>query len=127
VKAWFIPCPKPKPHLLEKRAKRLRRDAQDVRERKKCHLRSGGRCEVIEVVLLPEKSEMTVFRCKRAARQNHHLLGGVGQRNRGVSILAAHRLDVCPLHHAEITNRVIRPTDPDKARHAATVTYWREA
>ena len=126
LKAWFIPQPKPKPYLLVKRERKSKKDAKDARERKKCHARSGGRCEVVEVVALPEQSELKIFRCKKAARQNHHLLSGVGRRNVGDSILAEHRLDVCTLHHSEITNKVIVPCDLDKAKHAATVTYWRD-
>lgn len=117
--------PKPRPHLLEKRERKAKLKTQDAAERKKCHLRSGGRCEVIEVRFTPEQSAIYSKRCARRASQNHHLLGGVGRRNVGDSILARHRLDTCDLCHLEIEHAVLIPVDRDKSVDAATVKYER--
>ena len=114
---------KPRPHLLVKRERKAAKDAQDRAERKVCHLRSGGRCEVIIVTHTPEASAIVTKRCKRSARHNHHLLGGVGRRNVGASLLAAHRLDVCPDHHREIEDGIVEPYVFDEAHDAATVKY----
>ena len=116
-------CPKPRPRLLEKREKKAAREAQDRAERKLCHLRSGGRCEVVFVTHKPEQSAIITKRCNRAARHNHHLLGGVGRRNVGDSLKASHRLDVCPDHHREIEDGILEPYVLDEAQEAATVKY----
>lgn len=116
---------KPKPRLLEKRARKAAIETEDKKQRKFCRLRSGGRCEVIEVRFRPEASAIFSKRCARRASQNHHLLGGVGRRNVGESILAKHRLDTCDLCHTEIEHAVLIPVDQDKAKAAATVRYER--
>lgn len=117
--------PKGKPHILEKREKKSALDAKDQAERKKCHLRSGMRCEVIEEISKPEQSAIVKKRCKGRVVNNHHLIGGVGKRNKGKSILCEHRLDTCARCHAEIEAEVLQPADRDKAEDAATVTYVR--
>ncbi len=123
---------KPRPRLLEKRERRSALMSIDRAERKKCHQRSGGRCEVIEAKLKPESSAIIFQRCRGRASQNHHLLGGHGRRNIGDSILAEHRLDVCAVCHSEINAgvlRVVPPPDngPALYRFAATVRYWKAA
>lgn len=119
--------PKPRPRLLEKRERRARLDAQDRAERKKCHLRSGLRCEVVEITHRPEASAIITKRCKHRAQNNHHLLGGVGRRNVGASILSEHRLDTCAEHHREIEDGILEPYNLDEQYDAATVTYIRSA
>jgi hypothetical protein len=67
-----------------------------------------------------------MVRCQRRASENHHLIGGIGRRNKGRSILAEHRLDVCQRCHEEITGRVLVPCVEQKdAEWAATVRYER--
>lgn len=117
--------PKPKPRLLEKRARQAALDAQDRAERKKCRLRSGGQCEVIEVRFRPESSAVIGKRCPRRSSQNHHLKGGIGRRNRGASISHLHRIDVCDRCHSEITNHVLQPVNKTLGEDAATVRYER--
>lgn len=125
-----------KPTTLERlqaKAKQtLATKALDAAERKKCHRRSGGRCEIIVAEMKPEHSAVVYVRCKRRASQNHHLIGGRGRRNRGESVLAECRLDICALCHAEINAGVLSvvpvPVDgPPLYRYAATVRYWRRA
>jgi len=111
-------CPKPRPRLLEKRAAKAAVEKQDRAERKICRLRSGGRCEVVEV-------GAQARRCARRASQNHHLKGGIGRRNKGASILALHRIEVCDRCHAEITNHVLVPVYREFCEAAATVCYER--
>jgi hypothetical protein len=132
-----IGFPKPRPALLEKRQARADRDRIDREERAKVRVRSEGRCEVWAIVValfVFDKATMRsieppptmVMRCKRRASENHHLLGGIGRRNRGRSILAAHRLDVCAKCHQEITGKVLVPcVTQDQAECAATVRYER--
>lgn len=121
-------CPKPRPKALEKRDRLAARDKIDRAERAKVRARSGGRCEVIESVLAVGgavgHSRWIKHRCLRAAHQNHHLKGGIGRRNRGVSILAAHRLDVCDRCHADITDKILKAVGPGR-EDAATVYFER--
>ena len=116
--------PKPRPRLLEKRERKALLASQDRSERKICRLRSSGRCEVILVTHKPEASAIEQKRCKRTATTNHHLLGGVGRRNIGASILAAHRLDMCgECHNAIDIAAIYEPYVFDEAYDAATVRY----
>lgn len=121
--------PKPRPKLLEIRVVKSGIAAVDRRERAKCRRRSGGQCEVIEIVR--QRDAVTGLRrtaflhCARRVSENHHLIGGIGRRNRGRSILAAHRLDVCQRCHEDITGNVLVPVDGTKKEHAATVRYER--
>lgn len=119
--------PKPRPHLLQKQDAREALALLDRAERLECKRRSGGQCEVI-ISLLTEPFRIVArveHRCVRRASQNHHLIGGSGRRNKGRSILAAHRLDTCDLHHREIHGHVLRPVDGARAEDASTVRYER--
>lgn len=117
--------PKPMPKLLEKRAKHAAIETQDKAERKKCHLRSAGQCEVVEVTFRPESSAIYTKRCARRASQNHHLIGGSGKRNKGKSILACHRLDTCDRCHQEVTHKVLVPVNGEEREWAVKVKYER--
>ena len=110
----FSPVPKGDPRIVAKQAREALVETQDKKERAKCRKRSHGRCEVI-----------VTGRCLRPARENHHLIGGSGRRNKGKSILAEHRLDVCEKCHHAITNRLLVPVDGTKKEHADTVRYAR--
>lgn len=109
---------------LEKREKKAALDAKDRAERKKCRLRSSGRCEVVTQTPKPESSALIVKRCQRRAQHNHHLESGHGRRNRGTSILHERRLDCCALCHQLIEAGVYSPVDPDVAMFADKVRYW---
>jgi len=115
--------PKPSPWLLEQRKAKAGVAKKDREERAKVRARSGGRCEVLVLI------RGRVFDvCQRRATENHHLLSGIGRRNRGRSILAAHRLDVCKDCHTEITRKVLVPcVEQSKAECAATVRYERRS
>jgi hypothetical protein len=119
--------PKPTPHILAKRATRAAQNAEDRRQRKLCHLRSGSRCEVIIAHFRPERSSLTYERCRKRATQNHHLIGGRGRRNVGQSILAQHRLDTCSECHQLINAGLLIPLfrDPHYAHQAALVRFER--
>jgi hypothetical protein len=80
---------KPRPKLLDKRQKASQIGEIDRRQRSLCHQRSGMKCEVFT----------ELGRCGRRVSENHHLIGGIGRRNRGKSLLAAHRLDCCDRCH----------------------------
>jgi hypothetical protein len=115
----LVPQPKARPHLLVKREAAGKVKTKDQAERDKCHVRSGRRCEVLEII------GGRVFRCGKPVSENHHLIGGSGRRNKGKSILAAHRLDTCDRCHSDITGKVLRPIDGTKKECAATVRYSR--
>lgn len=113
--------PKPRPKYLDTRERASQTARIDREERAKCHDRSGGRCEVYEKV----PGRRLWLRCMRRASENHHLIGGIGRRNRGRSILAKHRLDTCDTCHTDITWHVLIPVDGTKKEDAATVRYER--
>ena len=126
MSAYYQTCgtPKPRPRILEKRERKALLASEDRAERKKCRLRSGGRCEVILVTHKSEESAIEQKRCKRKATTNHHLLGGIGRRNIGASILAAHRIDMCgECHNAIDISAIYEPYVFDEAYDAATVRY----
>lgn len=113
--------PKPRPRLLEKRERSAEIAAVDRQQRAICRERSGGVCEV------REQCGKALIRCKRRASQNHHLIGGIGQRNKGRSILAEHRLDVCDECHTLITHNVLVPcVEQSLAERAGMVRYERK-
>ena len=127
-------CPKPVPRLIEKRERAADLAKQDRAERQKCHRRSCGWCEVREYVGALNEKALTVAivlgsyfqRCRQPVRENHHLIGGSGRRNKNRSILAAHRLDTCKTCHTDITGHVLRPVGTiDEREAAATVRYVR--
>lgn len=118
--------PKKRPHLLDKREAKANTDRLDRQERATCRERSGGVCEVLTYYYEGRRRSLYAYRCSRPASENHHLIGGIGRRNRGRSILAAHRLDVCQRCHAEISGKVLVPcVTQAKAECAATVRYER--
>lgn len=118
-------CPKPRPKLLDKRQRQAAVDKVDREQKAICRARSGGRCEVT-VLQPPQFGRVIAISCFNHASENHHLIGGSGRRNKGRSILAAHRLDVCDRCHEDITGKVLIPAVPqDKAECAATVRYER--
>lgn len=119
--------PKPRAKILEKREAKSALEAKDRAERKKCHLRSGGRCEIQTAHFKPEISELHYRRCQRRAIHNHHLVSGTGKRNVGRSILAEHRLDVCQLCHQDLHAELLTPlfSDTDFKESATQVKYER--
>lgn len=114
---------KPKPRLLERRARRAAVTAEDRKQNDLVKIRSGGACEVRTVVT--HHSHVTSIRCLRRAVHVHHLISGMGRRNIGKSILAAHKLHVCDLDHADIHGHVLVPVDFLTREDAATVVYSR--
>ena len=124
----MTPCPKPRPALLDKRDRASATAATDRAERVKCRVRSGGRCEVVTERIrnldIAYAMYLEVRRCPRRASANHHLKGGIGRRNRGDSILAEHRIEVCSICHSEITGHVLQPVGPGR-EDAATVRFER--
>lgn len=117
--------PKPRPRLLDKRERESQTAKIDREERAKCKARSGGQCEVFVRFVDPFRQRPTFGRCRQRATENHHLISGIGRRNRGRSILAIHRLDTCSVCHREITNNVLVPIDGTKKELAAEVRYER--
>ena len=112
--------PKARPKLLDQRDRKVVLAALDRVEIMKVKQRSGGRCEVLELLCGWTHQR----RCPRRASQVHHLKAGIGRRNRGDSILSTHRLHTCDRCHLEITGRVLQPIGPGR-EDAATVVYER--
>ena len=114
---------KPRPKLLDKRdAKRLM-NAIDRQQNDEVKQRSGGRCEVL--VVLTDVRSGGLGRCPLRASHVHHLISGIGRRNRGVSIEARSKLHVCERCHAEIHGHVLKPVNATEREAAATVKYER--
>lgn len=95
--------PKPRPILLEKTAKRKALVDLESDEDATVRERSGGVCEVYEL-----GRGVAAGRCRRLAREIHHMIGGWGRRSRGVSTLAHHKQHVCRRCHREITGHVLQ-------------------
>jgi len=96
-RATDLAFPKPVPQFLERQARRACQQAHERRENDTVRKRSGGRCEVV----------LGGMRCRKAAREVHHLLGG---RGRGASALATHKVHTCAMHHRLMTLRWIAVT-----------------
>lgn len=110
--------PKPRPHLLEIRAKRARIKVRDLKARDQVKLRSSGRCEVI----------VYGRRCTRSAFHVHHLLGGIGRRGVGLSASWRTQLHVCRTCHAELHGHVLIARGSLEQRSwAKTIRYQRIA
>lgn len=113
--------PKPRPRDLDRQALAKLRDKIDRQERAKVMARSGGRCEVRVTVMVVEPFDL---RCTGRSTEVHHLIGGIGRRNKGRSILAEHRLATCQSCHTAITRHVLQPVGEGR-EDAATVRYER--
>jgi hypothetical protein len=115
--------PKQRPKALDKADKAKALEALDKKESAKAKKRAGGRCEVKDVGRGPIQHGVVMFCCPNKDTETHHLLGGIGRRNKGQSILAEYKLRVCNRCHLDITANILRPTT---ATHdAATVRFWR--
>ena len=114
--------PKGRVKALDKADKAKAIEAQDKKENAKAKKRAKGRCEVFWT--LPEYPIQPAHgRCYRKDTETHHLIGGIGRRNKGKSILAEYKLRVCSQCHQAITANVLRPTTAE--HDATTVRFWR--
>ena len=111
--------PKQRVKALEKIDANQALDAKDKAENTKARNRAKGTCEVREQV----RRHGVSVRCPRKDTQTHHLIGGIGRRNRGDSVLAINKLRVCQECHDAITKNILRPTTAE--HDARTVRYWR--
>lgn len=115
---------KPRPKLLDKRQVKAEIAAADRAENARVKARSGGQCEV-RVSRILFDGHPAAIRCPRRASHVHHLISGIGRRNRGPSIETAHKLHVCEACHEEIHGHVLVPVDGTQREDAATVRYER--
>jgi hypothetical protein len=123
--------PKGRPKALDKADKAKALAAKDRDENIKAKMRARGRCEVLELVerlgqKYPDGSCEVVtvsMPCMRPDTQTHHMIGGIGRRNKGRSIMADYKLRVCAECHAAITANILQPTTAEHT--AATVKYRR--
>lgn len=109
--------PKSRVKALDKADKQKALEAKDRAENAKAKKRAGGMCEVRRP--LP----VGIARCTKKDTETHHLIGGIGRRNKGKSILADYKLRVCGECHKAITANILRPTTAEHDAH--TVRYWR--
>jgi hypothetical protein len=110
--------PKGRPRRLDRQDRQQAVDKLDRAENAKVKQRSGGYCEVqtpFEFVQL----------CGRKASEVHHLLGGIGRRNVGRSILAECKLHVCTRCHGDISGHVLKPINQQDSEWADKVRYER--
>jgi hypothetical protein len=116
--------PKQRVKALDKADARKALEAKDKAESAKAKKRAKGRCEVHFAE--PYGKNLTrwvgLF-CSSKDTETHHLIGGIGRRNKGKSILADYKLRVCKECHAAITANILRPTTAEHT--AATVRFWR--
>jgi hypothetical protein len=121
--------PKQRPKALDKASAKAERAKEDKKESAKAKKRAKGQCEVMveqRKTTTPPGWEwrwLTTERCKHKDTETHHLIGGIGRRNKGKSILADYKLRVCRRCHEEITTKILKPTTADHDAH--TVRYWR--
>jgi hypothetical protein len=111
--------PKTRVRALERADKAKAIEAQDRKENAKARKRAKGRCEVIEST----GARYYVMACSRKDTQTHHLISGIGRRNKGKSILAAHKLRVCDQCHHDLHAKILQPTT--STDEAASVRYRR--
>ena len=111
--------PKQRVKALDKADKQKAIAAKDRAENDKAKKRAGGRCEVRFVSVASQDG----LRCISKGVDPHHLIGGIGRRNKGKSILAEYKIWVCRQCHDDITANILRPTTAE--HDAATVRYWR--
>ena len=112
---------KPRPKLLDQRHAKADVAKIDRAENAKVKARSKGQCEVRTKDYWLQRP----LRCNLRASQVHHLISGIGRRNRGASIKAAHKLHVCDRCHSEIHGHVLTPVNATEREAAATVRYER--
>lgn len=115
--------PKGRVKALDKQDAKAALEAKDKAENAKAKKRAQGRCEVVEAVLIGSSNRVALGFCTKKDTQTHHLIGGIGRRNKGKSILADYKLRVCKECHAAITANVLRPTTAEHDAH--TVRFWR--
>ena len=122
--------PKQRVKALEQQDKATALESKDKAENAKARKRAKGQCEVQECAEVDEphmprtsRPLWRVWRCAKKDTQTHHLIGGIGRRNKGKSILADYKLRVCDQCHDDITRKILQPTTAEHT--AATVRYRR--
>lgn len=111
--------PKSRPKALDAREAKAQLESHDKQESAKAKKRAEGRCEVVEY----DSTLRGNIRCYRVDAHTHHLISGIGRRNKGKSILAAWKLRVCDQCHRDIHAKVFQPTTAEA--NAATIRYRR--
>jgi hypothetical protein len=115
--------PKSRPKALDKQDRDRALETKDQAENAKARARAKGQCEIQVVLVNVIGRKSIAVRCVRKDSQTHHLKGGIGRRNRGVSILSDWKLRVCDQCHAHITGKILKPTTAEADAH--TIRYWR--
>ena len=85
------------PHTPSRKAQQK---AKDRAESAQVRQRSGGRCEVRELVRAGLSTG--IFPCIHTAVHVHHMIGGRGKRGIDISALAIHKQHVCTDCHRSI-------------------------
>ena len=109
--------PKPRPRLLDKQDRKADLAKRERVENATVKARSGGRCEAWERFAGHFiDGRPNDLRCVRRAVHIHHLISGVGRRNVRESVLAEHKLHLCPRCHQDIHGHVLL--------HVSTLMAW---
>ena len=105
---------------MDRDAERRARERRDRKERAKCRLRAGGRCEARIV-----RPDGVVIHCRKFAVHNHHRFG-VAERNRSErSISALSRLQLCLGHHCDIEEGRLEMVESWDEKDWAGTVRWR--
>ena len=120
--------PKGRPGALVKDDRRKVKQSIEDEQDAIVKARSGGICEVKDRHL-SAMYHPVLKRCRRPAREIHHLIGGSGRRGVRESALAQNKLHVCAGFdgscHDLSTRKILQPHWADVNNRAGTVYYVR--
>ena len=111
---------KPRPRALDKRDRVAALKKLDAAESKKVQVRSGGRCEIHEIIqrnitVIGKRETFDLLaRCERAALHVHHMLPGAGRRGRGESAKGERKQHVCTRCHSDIGAGILKRIGGDE-------------
>lgn len=115
--------PKSRPKALDKQDRDAKIATTDKQENAKAKARAKGQCEVQVALINVVGRKVMAVRCTRKDTQTHHLIYGIGRKNKSKSILAEHKIRTCDQCHADINAKILKPTSAE--HDAYTVKYWR--
>lgn len=115
--------PKGRVKALDLEDKRAKVATTDKQENAKAKARAKGQCEILTVLVGTAGRKAVTTRCPNKDTQTHHLIYGIGRKNKGNSILAEYKVRTCDQCHADINAKKLKATTAE--HDAATVRYWR--
>lgn len=109
--------PKGPPAKLARDQQKRDWKAEDRAGSDEAKTRSGGRCEVRELIRCGTWGSSAIYRCQRRAIHLHHMIGGWKIRGRGESAKAIRKQHTCLECHQDIEGNVLQ-------RIGGTVPHW---